>query len=367
MAKKEVSKLYPRLFFSLLFLGTAVLGFFIIKPFLVAFLTGGVLAVLCYPLYMGALKRLKTPWKAAILITFCVMLLILIPLFFVLNLLANEAYGIYVSLNGHQITLGSDIQAVVCSNAQGAPCQFLSKIVAMLPESNLDYYVDALLRHVLEFITGNFSAMIFSLPTLTLNFFVMLFVMYYVLKDHEFIIAKVNSILPLRAPHKLHVVKKFKDVSFAVFYGHLFIALLQGMVAGLGYLLLGVESPFLWASLTALFALLPFVGTAFIWGPLALNLLIQGYLEGDQGLVIRAILLIIYGLLVVSTIDNVVRPKVISTHADVHPILVLLGVLGGLSLFGFVGLVLGPVMLALLMIFVEIYEEEKEQIQGYFE
>ena len=367
MAKKEASKFYPRLFFSLLFIGSAVLGFFIIKPFLVAFLSGGVLAVLSYPLHKRLLGMLKSPWKAALAVTLGVMLLILIPLFFMLGFLSNEAYDIYQSLNGKGFTLGSDVKGMLCSDIGSSPCQFLNRIISMLPEKDLDFYGDSLIRRILEFITENFSQMIFSLPAITLNFFVTLFVMYYILKDHEFIISKVNGILPLRNPHKLHVVKKFKDVSFAVFYGHLFIALIQGAAAGIGYLLLGVHSPFLWASITALFALLPFFGTALIWAPLALNFIIQGFNDSDQGLVVRGILLILYGLLVVSTIDNVVRPKIISTHADVHPILVLLGVLGGLSLFGFVGLVLGPVMLALLMIFVEIYEEEKSEIKSYFE
>src|SRR3989338_9535513 len=109
MAKKEASKFYPRLFFSLLFLGSAVLGFFIIKPFLVAFLSGGVLAVLSYPLHKRLLGMLKSPWKAALAVTLGVMLLILIPLFFMLGFLSNEAYDIYQSLNGKGFTLGSDV------------------------------------------------------------------------------------------------------------------------------------------------------------------------------------------------------------------------------------------------------------------
>ena len=294
------------------------------------------------------------------------MLIILIPLFFVFNMLAKEAYGMYTSLNGDALTFGSDFQKMVCGNENGRMCQLFSRAVGALPEQNPDYYLSVLLRRMAEFITENFSAMIFSLPSITLNFFVMLFVMYYSLKDHRLIIANVSRILPLRYPHKLHVLRKFRDVSFAVFYGHLFVALLQGIIAGLGYALLGVKSPFLWAALTALFALLPFIGTAFIWLPLAANFFLKWHIEGDAGFAVRGIILILYGILAVGSIDNFVRPKIISRHAEVHPVLVLLGVLGGLSLFGFVGLILGPVMLALLMILVKIYEEEKTEIRGYF-
>ena len=115
-----------------------------------------------------------------------------------------------------------------------------------------------------------------------------------------------------------------------------------------------------------IFALIPYFGTAIIWLPAALNFIFIGYLQNDNSSTIRGIVLIIYGIFVISSIDNILKPKMIGAKAKVHPILVLLGVLGGLSLFGFIGLILGPIMLALLMTFVDIYEEEKAELEKYF-
>jgi len=151
-------------------------------------------------------------------------------------------------------------------------------------------------------------------------------------------------------------------VTFAVFYGNIFVAIIQGILGGVGFFVLGVESPVLWGFVMILFALIPYFGTAIIWLPAALNLLFKGYLENDASYTARGIILIVYGILVISSIDNILKPRLIGSKAQVHPVLVLLGVLGGLSLFGFIGLILGPVMLALLMTFVDIYEEEKAEL-----
>ena len=108
-------------------------------------------------------------------------------------------------------------------------------------------------------------------------------------------------------------------------------------------------------------ALIPFAGTAIIWLPAALNLMFMGYIENSNSPVIRGALLLLYGIFVLSFIDHFLKPKLIGDKAEVHPILVLVGVLGGLNIFGPVGLILGPIILALLITFIDIYAEEQRK------
>ncbi|MDP3765715.1 MAG: AI-2E family transporter, partial [Nanoarchaeota archaeon] len=159
---------------------------------------------------------------------------------------------------------------------------------------------------------------------------------------------------------------KFHHVTYGVFYGNITIAIVQGILGIIGFALLGVPSPILWGFVMMLFALVPYFGSAIIWLPAALNLIFIGYLQNDSSLIIRGTILIAYGVLVISTIDNILKPKLIGSKAKIHPILVLIGVLGGLSLFGFIGFILGPLMLALLVTFIDVYEKEKTELEKYF-
>jgi predicted PurR-regulated permease PerM len=255
---------------------------------------------------------------------------------------------------------------IVCKDENWLSCKFVNLFVGFLPENDLDYYLQITIEKITGYIIGNVSKFLASIPSILLNFFVMIFVVYYLLKDGEAVVKRIKNILPLKESHKQHVLERFHDITYAVFYGNISIAVLQGILGGIGFLILGVSSPILWGFVMMLFALIPYFGTAVIWLPAALNLIFTGYLQNENSLIIRGVILIIYGIFVISSIDNILKPKVIGIKANVHPILVLLGVLGGLSLFGFIGLVLGPVMLALLMTFVEIYEEEKAELEKYF-
>jgi predicted PurR-regulated permease PerM len=157
-------------------------------------------------------------------------------------------------------------------------------------------------------------------------------------------------------------MNSFAEITSATIYGQIMLSLVQGALGGLGFLIFGVSSPILWGLVMAIFAFLPVIGTAFIWVPAGLILLVNGLLSHSNSLLWRGIGLLLYGALIVSTVDNLLRPRIVGRKAHMHPVLVLLGVLGGLQAFGFLGFVIGPLILALLMTFVRIYEREKHEI-----
>lgn len=334
------------------------------RPFLPALLTGAIIAYLFHPLYEKISRRIKNRNLSSLIVALLVVLLITLPFVAVLGLVSKEAYSTYVTLN--QQNLGTNFMRVACREESWLSCRLVNLFVGLLPDKNLDYYLQVTIEKITVFIINNVSKFIASIPSILLNFFIMVFVVYYLLKDGEAVVKRIKNILPLKEPHKRHVLERFHDITYAVFYGNISIAALQGILGGIGFLVLGVSSPILWGFVMMLFALIPYFGTAIIWLPAALNLIFLGYLQNENSLIIRGAMVILYGVFVISSIDNILKLKVIGVKADVHPILVLLGVLGGLSLFGFVGLILGPVMLALLMTFVEIYEEEKSELEKYF-
>lgn len=358
------SKLYPRIFFSVLFLAIMALGFFITRPFLTALFTGAIIAYLSYPLYQKILKYLKNRDVASFIVVIILVLLLTVPFVIILGLVSKEAYETYITLGQHN--LGTNFLKVACKDESHLSCKSIKSLVGFLPKDDLDYYLQVTIEKITGFIIKNVSGFIASVPSFLLSFFVMIFVVYYLLKDGESIAIRIKKILPLKESHKRHVFDRFHKITYAMFYGNISVAVLQGIFGGIGFFVLGVQSPILWGFVMILFALIPYFGTAIVWLPAALNLIFIGYLQNDNSSTTRGILLIIYGLLVISSIDNILKPKLIGAKANVHPILVLIGVLGGLNLFGLIGLFLGPMMLALLMTFIDIYEEEKAELENYF-
>ena len=347
-----------------MFLAILLLAFYITKPFLPALFTGAIIAYLSYPLYKRILAYIKNKNFASFIIAFFIVLLFTVPFVIVLGLVSKEAYVTYARLS--QQNLGTNFLKVLCKDENGLSCRAIKSFVDFLPGNDLDYYLQVTVEKITVFIIENVSKFLASIPLILLNFFVMIFVVYYLLKDEGIITERIKNILPLKESHKQHVLERFHDVAYAVFYGNILTAVLQGILGGIGFLIFGIPSPLLWGFVMMLFALIPYFGTAIVWLPAALNIILVGYLQNDNSSTVRGILLIVYGIFIISSIDNFLKPKIISAKAKVHPILVLIGVLGGLSLFGFLGLILGPVMLALLMTFVDIYEEEKAELERYF-
>lgn len=327
-------------------------------------LTGAIIAYLVYPLYNKTLQYIKNKNLASLIISVFIVLLVTAPFVIVMGLVAKEAYDTYTTLNKQN--LGTNFLKIVCKEESWLSCKTVKSFIGFLPEEDLDYYIQTSIQKITGFIIENFSNFLTVIPAFLFNLLVMAFIIYYLLLDGEAITRRIKNILPLKEIHKQHVIQRFHDTTYAVFYGNISVALIQGIAGAIGFIILGIPSPILWGVVMALFALVPYFGTAIIWLPAALNLIFIGYLQNDTSSTVRGIVLIIYGVLVISSMDNFLKPKIIGAKAKVHPVLVLLGVLGGLSLFGLVGLILGPIMLALLMTLVEIYEEEKAELEKYF-
>jgi predicted PurR-regulated permease PerM len=183
--------------------------------------------------------------------------------------------------------------------------------------------------------------------------------MFFLFRDGKIFVDKIERIMPLKDKYRKHVFKKLSDMAYAVIYGSIIIAVVQGTLGGIGFLIFGLPSPLLWGIVMIFAALLPYIGSSIIWFPAALMVILNGYLNMETTLIIKGILLMLYGIFVISTIDNILKPKIIGSKGGLHPVLVLLGVVGGLKFLGFIGIIIGPIILAMLVTFIKIYEEEK--------
>ncbi len=333
------------------------LVFLVIRPFIAALLVSIFLCYLFYPFYKWVKKKVKNENAAAFIVSFIIILLLLAPLFFVLNTLTREAYVSYLTSKQKILTIGTFFKN--CDPNQTPLCRFINYIGDFLDEPKVKYHLQNTVEKVTSYIIDTVSNLVFSIPRFVLNFFVMVFTLFYLFKDGPIILNDLRRTLPLRDIYKRHLFEKFGKVTFAIIYGHIVVAIIQGILGGIGFFIFGMPSPVIWGIVMAFAALIPFIGTAIVWLPAALFKLFGGISANNTGEVIGAMLFILYGIIIISSIDNVLRPKIIGNKAKVHPVLILVGVLGGLYLLGSVGIVVGPLVLALFVTFVRAYERDR--------
>ncbi|NQV09443.1 AI-2E family transporter [Candidatus Woesearchaeota archaeon] len=335
-----------------LFLFLAYISWLVLKPFVVTIISSGLLAYVFYPLYEKLVAKTGKKRISSIIMTLIILLLILVPFVFVTNMLTKEAYSSYVMIKerfGDDGSLKLD-----CEN----PSLICTLSSYMFTDSGFSSYLTEIVQKGSSYIINSTSNFLFSIPGRFLELFVLLFVLYYLFVDGEYFMKKAWAFLPIKSSHKENIAKKVSNITYAVIYGYILTALLQGAVAGIGYFVVGLSSPLLWTIMTALVALLPFFGSAIVWFPISVYIFINGLLSSSPLMMGKGVGLFIYGIIIISGIDNIVRPKLIGGKSKVHPAIVLIGVLGGLVAFGFIGILLGPLILVLLTTFMEIYQGE---------
>lgn len=305
----------------LFFVAAIYLIFLLIRPFISVLLGSAILAYAFYPLHKRLENIFKKPTVAATITTASIFLIIILPLIFILNVLTIE------SLSAYQVLRGYDYSSLNFFFDEKFS-QFLGEIV----------------NKVLSFFVDTSSKIVLTIPALALNFFLLFFVIYYLLKDSDSIKSHVKNYLFLK--NKDIVYNKFDRLTKALIYGTILIAVIQGILGGIGFAIFGIPSPILWGFAMGIASFIPIVGTAIVWVPAAIFKLVQGD-------IFSGIALLIFGAIVVGSADNIIRPYFVSSKAKVHPAIILLGVLGGLKLFGFTGIIIGPLALALALEFIK--------------
>jgi predicted PurR-regulated permease PerM len=206
------------------------------------------------------------------------------------------------------------------------------------------------LDQVRQTIVGLAPNILGSISDLLLGLFIMFFVMFYGFREGQGFMTYLKALLPLEGNLKDSLFHEMRTVTQAVLYGQVLTAVIQGGLGGVGLLIVGIPNALFWGAIMMITAFLPVLGTPLIWVPAAVGLILDGKTT-------RGILLLIYGATIVMNIDNFLRPKLVSGRTNVHPVLILIGVLGGLKVFGFIGMLVGPLILAILVALIKFYEQ----------
>ena len=354
--KKVVESATSKFFFIGIFVIIILLSVLTVYPIISSLVLGAIIAFVFYPVYNLLQKLLKRKRLAAFILALLLVLAVTIPAFFFLKAATSEVRFFYINAK-QQISQGRVIGQHCYDD--NIICDFVNGINTVLKDENTRAYMEGVFNRVVTFLTERISDFIISIPQILLNIFIMLFTAYYLFKDGPALVKRISRAVPLKVHHQDAIVKQFGDVIYAVVWGTLVVALIQGALAAFGYWLFGIKSYILWGTITAFFALVPFLGTAIVWVPASLYLMLMGYLNGETKVMLGGVGLFFFGLLIVSTIDNFIKPVLVAGRAHVHPVLVLAGVIGGLMVFGVVGFVVGPLILAFLQLLFEIYEREK--------
>ncbi len=354
--KKE--KDYSKYFFVLFALGLATIAFLVVKPFLVAILTSIVFSYIFYPIYVKINKRIKHRNISALIVCIIMIVLFLLPLFFVLNMVSREAYINYLLSKQKFAQMQKFIIECNENTIDNKACSVFGFFIRFFDEPKVRYHLENTMNNISSYIIDSVSSLIFSIPWFVLNFFVVIFISFYLLKEGPEIFYLLKKILPLNEVYKKHLFEKFGETTFAIVYGYILVAIIQGILGGIGFVIFGIGSPLLWGIAMTFAALIPFLGTALIWLPAAIFKLVNGVLINSPKEIIGGVLLTLYGTIIISGIDNILRPKIIGNKAKVHPIFILVGVLGGLKLLGFPGVFVGPLILALFITFLKVYERK---------
>ncbi|MBT3406995.1 AI-2E family transporter [Candidatus Woesearchaeota archaeon] len=351
-------KKQTRVFAIILFLIVLSLVILILKPFISAIIIAIIIAYLFHPVYRYFVKKTKKETLSAFLTSVLVVLLLTIPFLLMINTVSKEVLTFSKSFK-ERMTSGEIFEVDCDETPNSTLCKVNTYLSTVSEESTIDHYLATGMNRLASNIASATSRLILQIPLVILNIFVMLFTTFYLFRDGEKLIKVVKNVIPVNKKNTEHIISQSAEVLNGVLYGQLVTALIQGMIAGLGYYLFGFSSPIFWGIVTAIAALIPIVGTGLIWLPMALYSLTTGLSTSNRPEIIAGTGLMIYGAILISSLDNIIKPKLIGDRAKIHPLLVLLGVLGGLSLFGPLGVIIGPIILALFVVLIEIYRSEK--------
>lgn len=305
-------------------------------PFVSALALAAIIVTICYPLYERIVEKMprKNEALGAFVTTIFVMIIVILPLFLIISSLVNEAVSVYTIVNNGGIGFSDSINA------------FEASIQALLP--GFDFNITEYVRQATAWFAGNLGAIFAGTASTVFLFFIAMIGSFYLFKDGKEFTKKLVVISPLPDDEDELILRRMAVAVRSVATGTVLVALIQGTLTALGLWLFGFERAVLWGTIAAFGALIPGVGTSIVFIPSVAFLIIIGSYVSAVGLAV-------WGMLAVGLIDNLLGPYLMSRGNKLHPFLILLSVLGGISVFGPIGFIVGPVIVSLFIVLLELY------------
>ncbi len=326
-----------------------IVVYFVLKPFLVPFFLAFVIYQLFKKWYKKINQKMDSPSVSSLLTCSLLFLILIIPFLITISLVTNEASTLYQKIQG------TDWQPHITSITN---FPILEKVGINAENLNIKNIALDNSQEITQGTQNIGSFMFFIIKSIyqqtshiLFMIFVMFFTLYYLFKDGEKIMDKIMGLSPLRNKDEYKLLDNFVSISRATLKGSLVIAIIQGVLMILVFLITGVSSPVLWGVITVIFSLIPLVGSAFVWLPVGIVMLLLGH-------VWQSITILVIGGVVISSIDNVLRPKLVGNESSLHPLLVFFSILGGIAFFGISGFLFGPIIVVLFLSLLDIYKSE---------
>jgi len=310
-----------------------VVAFLLVRPFITAILTALVLAYVFHPLQKKLSKKIN-PSLSAIIFCLVILVIVIFPIIFFAPTISRQIFEF-------QTYVGT-------TDVAGPLVKAFPKFFAT--ESSIRQITLALNQMISKAISTfmeRFTSILIHAPEFFLQFMIMIFTFFFSLRDSDKIIYNLKRISPFKPPVEKRLTHKFNDTTKAVIFGMFIVGLVQGIVTGIGFYLFRAPQPFLLTILAIFFGILPIVGSWIVWVPVAIGMLVNGNMLG--------IGLVLYGICFITWIDPLLRPRIVTRRTGMSHILALIGMLGGLLLFGVIGFIIGPLVLGYLRLFFEFY------------
>jgi predicted PurR-regulated permease PerM len=352
MNKENLNRFFIAVFFILL----AYLSFMILQGFLMSIFIGAIVAYMIFPVYKRLEKATGSGKASALLLSIAAVSVLIILFGLIILPLAGEFekfYQVYVSAFPKMLEeLGK------CSfESDDLKCQVYTYLSVNVGESALRDAALSIAKPASEYVINNIMEFIKNLPNLFIQFTIILFSTFYFLNTGASAVRKSLRALPLRESQKTKIKHRIKDVLNAVIYGNLMTSFVEGVIVAGLFLALGIDLAVIAGILIMVFALLPPLGAMIVWLPAVIILvLMKEYVKG--------ILLFVACFAILGYIDNIARPAIISKRVHLSFLWVLLGVFGGLSTFGFIGILAGPLILSLFVTVLDLAGEELIEAQN---
>lgn len=313
----------------------------VIEPFFAAILWGVIAAILFGPINQNLLRQMPgRPNSAAGLTLLLIVAVVILPAIVLAVSLVQEAGLFYAKIQSGQINIPAMFDAFQASLPDWA-----SNLLARVGITNFAAVRDMLGQSIANSFRS-VAAQVFQIGQSAFSFFVALsvtlYLTFFLLRDGPALAARLDRAAPLRMTHRRALMQQFVVVTRATIKGSVVVAIVQGMIGGIVFWMLGIQGPLLWGVLMGCFSLIPAVGTGLVWVPVAIYLL-------ATGAVVKGIILVVCGLFVIGLIDNLLRPMLVGRDTRIPDYVVLITTLGGIDMFGFNGIVIGPVIAALFI------------------
>jgi predicted PurR-regulated permease PerM len=341
----------PKVFLFVL-LGVVLLLGALFWPYLSSIVLAFIIASPFYPFYKKLKSRLKDRQTlAALIMVILIFFILVIPIGWLIATISNQAYDFYMQTKD-DVTL-QKIDDLL--KGESLWVQNLNKFAQMvnlkIDAQTIKNFFAFAGKNIGLFLAKQLNAIASNLINFLIQFFLMLLMIYYIFRDGVHLKKYILELLPFPDTHQELIIEKFRETGKALIFGNALSGVVQGILGGFGFFIFGLGSPFLWGTVITVFAFLPLIGSCAVYLPAAFILFIQGPTW-------KAVCYLIYNILYSTLMEYVIKPHLIGKQMQINPVLLFITILGGLKLFGILGIIYGPLLITIFFTLVAIYKKE---------